>query len=254
MIDKLKPALLEKHISRRAAHRSLTVNLTKMRYVQTSLFSMVPEDNRKRALYVGVGHGHDATLALLSEMVEEVIGVDPFIETDGNGDEDYRALLELIDELELNNSFTVERKTIQDYLATCNKTFDLIIVSDALHHIFVTTDLLSHSELFADAVSLFSDLYRVSNKSGMMVISEVEKYGLRPWLNRTGVLKGNIDFSTKQPSCEWKKAAEKASWKLCNVRNYIPYQLRFFTFLGSGFLSRHTFCNGVILYFSAVKL
>lgn len=250
MIDEF---LLEKHISRRAEHRGLTVNLTKMRYVQASLFSMIPEENRKRALYVGVGHGHDATLALLSGMVEEIIGVDPFVETDGNGDEDYRDLLELINKLKLNNSFTVERKTIQDYLATCNKTFDLIIISDALHHIFVTTALLSHSELFADAVSLFSDLYRVSNKSGVMVISEVERYGLRPWLNRIGVLKGHIDFPTKQPSYEWKKAAEKASWKLCDIRNYVPYPLRFVPFIGSGFLSRHTLCNGVVLYFSAPK-
>jgi SAM-dependent methyltransferase len=244
---------LEKSILKKTARSSyLRVDIKRLRYVNSCLYSAIPKENRSTVLNVGVGHGHDAILALLDGSVANVLGVDPYIATAGNSNVDYQELLALIDAYDLADHFAVERNTIENYLDNNTESFDLIILSNLLHHVFVTEKPLSRSDCFSAAVELFKNLAAASNPGGMLVISDAQRHGIRPFLSNLGVLKGSVDYQTKQSWSEWNKAVTRAGWALNKVQNYIPYGFRKQRWLWSGAWGRHTLCHQYFLFYDLV--
>ena len=174
-------------------------------------------------LYVGIGHGLDAVLNLVTSRFGSVTGVDPYLETDGNGDIDYDNLLELRQRLGLEHRLHVFRQTIQEFLQATPCTFDLVVIMDVLHHMFVTTARLNESDLKDEAVGLFRLLRQRCKKN--LVVLECERHGLRPLVERHGILRGHIDYSTKQCWQEWDAVIRTGGFRFLRKRNYIPFAL-----------------------------
>lgn len=239
-------------IHERARKRGLSVSFEKMQYAGNVFLESLPQDRFKNALFIGVGHGHDALLSLANGNIERVVGVDPYIESDGNGDEDYRDLIEAIRDYGLGERFAVHKATIEEFLDYNNESFDLIVIADVLHHIFVTRDRLVKSSLFDDARSLFRSLKEAA-PGGYLAISDVQRYGLRPWATRLGILKGNVNYATKQSHWQWDRAIVEAGWARIGMKNYIPYRLRNLSPLLGGNLGRWTICSKYFLYYKNDK-
>lgn len=235
-------------VKQRAEKRGLSVSLEKMEYATQAFFAPLPEGRFENALFVGVGHGHDALVALAGKKIIRVVGVDPYIESDGNGEEDYQSLLETIRSLGLTDHFVVHKATIQEFLIDNHETFDLIVIADVLHHIFVSLEPLSKSVLFDDAKSLFSTLKDVA-PNGYLAISDVQRHGLRPWLHRVGLLPGSVDYRTKQSHRQWDYVVTQAGWSGIGFKNYLPYRLRKITFLLDGLWGRWSLCDKYFLYY-----
>lgn len=241
---------LENALAERSARRGLTVTLERARYAVDSFLGPVSSP-QGTALFVGVGHGLDALIALQRGMFAEVVGVDPYVEADGNGLDDLRALRELVGQLGLESRFRVVQGTVQEYLAGECQSVDVVVLNDVLHHIFVTNDVLTRTALFDDAIALFEGLRARVCSNGMMAISDVERNGFRPWLTRHGLLPRRIDYGTKQACEEWDTAVRTAGWQRSDVRNYIPYPLRKWRSLGRGLIPRRTICDKYFAYYLA---
>ena len=244
---------LEEVIRKRATRRDLSVDLERLRYANRHLFDCVPKSAGMRALYVGVGHGHDALLALLSNQVDSVVGVDPYIDKDGNDSQDYDDLKSTIQELGLRDRFRVVREYLEGYLRHADTTFDCIVLNDVLHHMFVTKSLLRCDPCFFPAVTLFQGLGTVLNAGGTLVISDVERHGLRPILTNIGVLTGHVNYRTKQPREEWTHAAVEGGWTLFSQANYVPWRFRTMAAFWSGAPGRYTLCDKYTLCFSRTR-
>jgi hypothetical protein len=223
MIEKI--SYLEDAIKRRANRRKLTVDLEKMAYVNQWVFSHT-KGRCRNALYVGVGHGHDALYALLEGSIDRVVGVDPYVESDGNDQQDYIELRELIERYDLHDRFKVYKTTIQDYLAHTEEMFDHVFLIDVLHHIFAIKSRLRQSKYFAEAVDLFKSIWERMDYGGRLIVVEVERHGLRQLLVRTGLVKSFMDYSTKQPWYEWTGAMTSAHFNYVRKSTYIPWALR----------------------------
>ena len=241
---------LSEHIYHRAQRKKLSVSMENMQYAHSLMFRPVSDRHFRNALYVGVGHGHDAILTLLNNRAEAVIGVDPFLKEDGNDDEDYLSLLNLIEEMKLKDRFDLRRTTIEEFLTSCRSQFDLIVASDVFHHIFVTRRKLSRDfGVAAQLNTLCSDLFGVARDEGVLLVSEVERHGIRPILNKLGLHKTNVGFSTKQSAGQWRRGIESSGWNSTGIGNYVPHRLRRWFFLKWGLLPRMTVCNRYHLYF-----
>ncbi len=244
--------ILEESIVRRADRRDLHVSLNHLRYALNEFFRHIPESARGKALFVGVGHGHDAMLALLNGYVQSVVGVDTYGDEEGgeegNDAVDYQELQDLIDKCGVRDRFVVHKETVQSYLAATQERFDLIVCADVLHHIFETTELLSRSSSFEPAAQLFNEFAKVSNPNACVAISEFQRHGLRPFLKQIGILKGHVYYTHKQPWSEWRKAGEASSWKLHQLVNYIPYAFRNQQWFWSPFWGRYTLCDRYYLF------
>jgi SAM-dependent methyltransferase len=232
---------------RRAKKQKVHGTLAHLRYVNACFFEHIPLRCRKRVLYVGCGHGHDALLAILDSHVEEVVGVDPY-EGGGNDDEDCVELKNLSDEYARKHRFTVERIDCETYLENVENEFDLIVAADVLHHIFSTSQPLRSSPLYPRAVDLFRSFFRSAKPHGVVAVSEVHRNGLRPFLKRHGVLKGHVHYRTKQNSAEWCRPALDARWQVMCVKNYVTYAFRSRRRLWGGLLGRRTLCDRYFIY------
>lgn len=187
-------SLKEAVFSRLSRRSSLTVSYEKLLYSNEIIFG---DHHYGNALFVGVGHGHDAIIQMLLSRIQKVDGVDPFFPKDGNDDTDYVALLSLIKDLDSQGRFSVHKEIIQDYLKTCRKKFDLIVLPDVLHHIFVTEERLDRTALHDQCVNLFRRLASVSNESGVMIISDAPRSGLRCALANHGFINSAVNYKTK---------------------------------------------------------
>jgi len=205
--------------------RALSISINKMEYSnRVSLGSY----NKKfdNALFVGVGHGHDVLMHLINGYIKKADGVDPYFALDGNDDLDYSNLINLTQDLGLSDRLTIYKKTIQTYLDNCKKNYDLIVLPDVLHHIFVTEKLLNHSEWFDECVDLFQGFYKITNNECDLLISDAPRFGLRANLAKKRIIKSHVDYKTKQPSEQWRLAVEKAGWTYQSTEFYIPYAFR----------------------------
>jgi hypothetical protein len=220
-----RASYLEDAIILRAKRRNLTVNLDKMTYVDQWIFSHTKSKCRN-ALYVGVGHGHDALYALLEGNVDRVVGVDPYVESDGSDEQDYDELKELIERYDLHDRFKVYKTTVQDYLIHSEEMFDHVFLIDVLHHIFATKNRLQKSKYFVEAVDLFKSIWERTDSGGRLIAVEVERYGLRQLLVRMGFVKGFINYSTKQPWRAWTAAMTRANFSYVDKSIYIPWAFR----------------------------
>ncbi len=248
MTDAKSAAFIENSIEKRATRRGLHVNIKRLRYANQRLFDGVPKKGG-RALYVGIGHGHDALLALTDHLVGAIVGVDPYVGEHGNDENDYDELRATIANLGLNDRFNVIQSTIQDYLPKKAEKFDCIIFNDVLHHIYVTSKSLRRDDCFAQAVQLFQHLSSVTVDDGSLVIADVERHGLRPVFTKIGLLKGDVDYSTKQAREEWAAAAVEGGWRQIGTANYIPWRFRRQRALWSGTVGRWTLCDKYFLWF-----
>lgn len=212
--------------------------------------SSLPSGIGNSVLFVGVGHGHDALIGLLQGKFKHVVGVDPYIETDGNGEADFLVLQSILEELNLKSNFSIHTSKIQDFLVDKEQSFDLIVCNDVLHHIFVDKTRLSESSHFKKAVELFTQLRSVASDDGIMIVKEAQRFGLRPFLYRSGLLTGEVDYATKQSWSEWDTAATQGGWRMDSISNYVPYAFRNFSRFFNGFIGRYTLCDLYQLNFS----
>lgn len=239
---------LEQSILARSRHRGIHVDLEKIRYSIHELYKSVPAHLRRKALYVGVGHGQDALMALLDNLVISVVGVDPY-QGGGNDEEDFRDLLGLIHTYKLSDHFLVHKGTIEDYLQQGGESVSMVMCCDVLHHIFETDQPLNQSGCFEAAVNLFREMYQACEKDGMLVISDVQRDGFRPFMAKQGWLKTPVNYRTKQNWQQWHSAAIEAGWKLKHREVYIPFAFQKLGWLFRNPLGLFTLCDRYFLYY-----
>lgn len=235
-------------VEERSIRRGIHTDPERLVYANEALYqwcSRAPE----HTLYVGVGHGFDALLALRANLTERITGVDPYIDSDGNDSADYDHLLEMISEFDFEDRFVVERVAIQEFLADSVGAFDLIVCNDVLHHIFWTEERLTKSRYFSEAVDLFRSLRDVSSQDGALVIADVERHGLRQLMSNVGIVDTSVVYRAKQPREEWSRAAIEAGWIRAEQTNYVPWAFRNQAWLWSGLLGRFTLCDKYLLNF-----
>ena len=241
--------MLEALIAERATRRTeITTSLVKLKYATNCFFEPLSHKQFKKALYVGVGHGHDALLALQTGIVENVVGCDPFLENDGNGDRDWLALTTFINNNGLSERFAVRRTSAAEFLQANKEKFDLVVMADVAHHMWVTKHPLNTSALFESAVEFFR-LLRLAAPESYLAFSDVQRHGLRQWLNRLGILRGCVDYTTKQSHKQWALAICAAEWKPLAMQNYVPYNLRMLGKVVKGRMGRWTVCDRYHMYF-----
>jgi len=241
--------LLENYISSRASRRSLQLSVARLRYANKWLFRGVPIGGS--ALFIGVGSGHDALLALLEGHCTTVVGVDPYIETDGNGETEFQELVRLTSLLGLDNKIEIHREESQTYLSKFSaRKFDLVVCVDVLHHIFVTKEKLSNSTEGMHSTEFFLSLRGTCRSNGSLLISETSRHGLRPFLVDAGILSGSVDYSTKQSNAEWSAAATAAGWRLIAIEDYVPWKLKRWSSLLANPVGRYTLCDRYKLLFN----
>lgn len=249
MSEAVSTSEIEAVIRRRTARRNAHANLERMRYANDCMFERIPPAARTQALYVGVGHGLDALLALLDGHLESVVGVDPYFADDGNDDEDLFHLQETIRTLDLQDRFTVVRSRIQDYLRDSAERFTCVVFSDVLHHIYVTRKPLRDDHFFPEAAKLFGDIHAITGEGSALVIRESTRYGVRPTLTRLGILTNDVDYTTKQLRREWIAAATEGGWGFSAGANYVPWKFRNQAGFWSGTLGSLTLCDKYLLWF-----
>jgi len=244
--------IAEQIILERSKRRGLNVNLNKMKYLSKSLFANL-HYTPKSSLIIGIGHGHNILVMMLMGLLDEVVGVDPYISSAGNDDIDYKLLIETSKQLELQNKLTIHKTTIQDFLLNNKfekkKKYDFIYAADVFHHIFVTEEKLSESNVYDESIELFAKLKGMLNIGRCFVLDEVERRGAMPLLVTSGVTKWQIDYTTKQSYREWEKSAKAGGFVLCNMNVYVPYRLRKFKFLLNNRFALYTLCNRFFLSF-----
>ena len=123
---------LEAAIDARAARTGVNVGITRPRYYNSYLYARA-RSSRPKVLYVGIGDGFDAVLALGEGLCESIVGVDPYIASDGNGEVEYLALQSLIIESELGDRASVHCLPIEEYSPKDTAGFDLIICKMYIH-------------------------------------------------------------------------------------------------------------------------
>lgn len=246
-MDTLKS--FESAVTARCSRRGSSADATRFRYANARIYASLAGHPASHALYVGVGHGLDALLALEDGLAQRVTGVDPFVGEHGNDEGDYHNLLELIGETGLADRFRLVRATVQEYIEGQEASFDLIICNDVLHHIFVTETPLQRSDLADEAESLFRAFHEVCTSRALLVIGEPERHGPRQVLTHIGLLGGSVEYSTKQASGEWRDAATRAGWRFVARRYYVPWRLRRLESILSGSLGRWTVCDKYLLSF-----
>ena len=182
-IEQLKDFIEKRRMRSNEKGRSLSVSIDKMSYSNSV---SVGSYNKKfdNALFVGVGHGHDVLMHLINGYVDKVDGVDPYYALDGNDDLDYENLVNLTQDLGLNERLTIYKETIQTYLSNCKKNYDLIVLPDVLHHIFVTeklalktmldveSDELTEAMMLAEKVG--NSIYRIEWDGDKLLISSTK--------------------------------------------------------------------------------
>ena len=225
-------------IAARNVRRGIRIHPAGMQYMVDWIFESVPSGGH--ALFIGVGHGHDALVALLGGWIDSAVGVDPYVETDGNGPEDYVQLLELREHLGLRDRFEVRREGIEEYLKNCAQLFDVVICGDVLHHIFVESGDLRTSATSSRIRDLFSQLGKAVHPGGHLVITEITPLGLRPIASRLGLDPARVTYDTKHTWSEWHGCVPPSVWKIEHVASYVPYALRAWRFLLAGRFGRVT--------------
>lgn len=214
-------------IEARSSLRGLRTDLQRLRYASRYIFSEKSQTNAvPSTLFLGVGHGLDAVLARLDGCTNYVVGVDPYIADDGNDDEDYARLNNLIDACGVSDRFEIHRCRFDEYQPNFEDRPMLIVINDVLHHIFTTTDPLRASPLMADVIEMFLKLCRASAPGARLVVSDVNRRGLRQALVNSGLLNSAVRYSTKQDWSEWDAAITEAGWKRVSAIAYVPYPLR----------------------------
>lgn len=247
--------VLIKSIEKRAKKKRLSSSIEKLKYASRLFFLPMGENKFNKVLFVGVGHGHDALLALAENKAEVVVGVDPYIAEDGNDNEDYDELVALIDELDLTHRFILHKETIQGFLERNTDVYDLIVIPDVLHHIFVTCESLAQSQLFHEAKALFRQLRMISaTPDSVLAISEAYRFGLRPWLSKKGFIAGHIDYFTKQSPDQWGHAAASGGWQCIESRVYVPFALRKLSWLLRRSVLRWVFATRYFSYYKGSPL
>ncbi|MBN2406730.1 MAG: methyltransferase domain-containing protein [Elusimicrobia bacterium] len=219
---------LKKAVAERAERRNLTITLDKMRYALEHWIGLV--EDKQRALSVGCGNGHRICLMGLEYGFSSIVGVDPYIASDGSSSEDYQKLLDLIAELGLFGRIEIVKKTAQDYLTDMrdNAKFSLVMINDALHYMYKTKKLLHEDAVcYSNFVGFLADLRKVMNDGSLLMIEEVKRDRLRSMLP----MFRKMDYSTKQPAREWKTALEDAGFYILRTVTYLPYLFRKFRIL-----------------------
>lgn len=239
---------LAQSIRARSEHRGIHVDLEKIRYSIHQFYQNVPAFYRRKALYVGVGHGQDALLAMLEGLVESVVGVDPY-EGGGNDDDDYSDLLSLINKFKLADNFLVQKGTIEDYLQQEGDPVSVVVCCDVLHHIFETETPLRQSDCYDNAIELFQQMNKACGKDGMLMISDVQRNGFRPAMAKRGYLKTPVNYRTKQNWQEWHAAAKEAGWKLKRKEIYIPFAFQNVGWMFRNTLGLYTLCDRYFLFY-----
>lgn len=240
---------LEDAILNRMHLRGLTGSINKLKYMNKKMLEETKFATAK-VLFIGVGHGLDVLLAINDGQIGHATGVDPFIAEDGNDDHDYKVLNEQVRSHNLNERFRIFKMTIQEYLQHQDETYDLIVLNDVLHHMFVTDQALKKTLLFQDCKNLFHKLQEFSKPQTKLLVGDVSRYGLRQALVRRKLLKSSVNYDTKQNWREWDGAIRASGWHRASVTCYVPYALRGMTWTLSGRLGRYTVCDKYFLRYS----
>jgi hypothetical protein len=217
---------LERDINAIVKNNGKTYRLHNILYYCQNQFEQIELTNQ-RMLYVGVGNGFDVITNLIKNQNITITGVDPYISTDGNDDIDYNNLVELRSECGLDSRLTIIKTTIQEY---CEKSdtnkYDIIVINDVLHHMYVSKERISLSEHFQDCSKMFSKLLNIASKECKLIIGDVRNYGIVPLLKKINAIDISVDYSTKQMPEEWEQAAISGGWIPVFTKFYVPFRFK----------------------------
>lgn len=168
-----------------------------------------------------IGGGRAIIGFYYSDKLGSYVCVDPY-EGRGNPKENLELALKTIQDKDINN-MEIKRMTLDKFYTDKTKNiFDIVLISNVLHHIFPKQTLLSFVIEYFNLVAKF-----LKAPGGLLLIKEVMPVNISQWL--WFLNKDNVNFSTKQFPSFWLKALKETN--LFNnfiYEYYVPYKVRFF--------------------------
>ena len=177
----------------------------------------------KKILDVGCGTGIRTCYYNIMYKPKFIVGID---EWGGRGSkiESKNKFNNLINLLDLKNIKIIEGNILSQNFNS--NSFDVIICSQVLHHIFSTKcSFYKDKIILLKVIKLFLKFHKWLKPSGIVVIEETNCLSM--W-RFTRILFKNINWDTKRKPDEWISALNKAGFKGIRIKYYVNYKLRNF--------------------------
>jgi SAM-dependent methyltransferase len=182
----------------------------------------------KIVLDVGCGRGIETLFYALYWNTQMITGIDNY-GNEGGVPKNKAIFLNNIAETGCQNIRLIEADAFNMPIAP--ESIDVIIVSQAMHHIFYSSNDLrrvNHAEIDMMAKKL-RHWYDLLAPGGKLIVRETYRYCLQRMLTIFPRFRSNVRYETKQEPDGWIRLLSAAGFVVEDCFPYVPYRLRQFT-------------------------
>jgi cyclopropane fatty-acyl-phospholipid synthase-like methyltransferase len=119
---------------------------------------------------------------------------------------------------------TMSPDYVQDYLASCEKKFDIIVMANSINHIAEEQcATLLYNEASRDSyVSFFEQLKTHLTAGGHLIVTDCDRRNFFGDLGVRSPIMPTIDWSIHQSPSTWKDLMEKAGFRITSIKWSTP--------------------------------
>ncbi len=182
------------------------------------LFSGIGIEGKK---LLDIGGGKATAGFLFSSRLKKYVCVDPY-EGTGNPKENFNLVTNLVKEKNIKNMEIKKMNLEKFYMENSRNIFDIVLLSDVLHHIFPAPALLKNVVEYLNLVARF-----LKSPGGLLLIREVMPINISQVISSLN--KNNVNFSTKQFPGFWLRAIKETDFfNYFFYQYHVPFKLRLF--------------------------
>jgi 2-polyprenyl-3-methyl-5-hydroxy-6-metoxy-1,4-benzoquinol methylase len=196
-----------------------------LRFYLSNLFENI-ELAQKEVLDVGGGRGL-LTFYVATRGAKRAVCLEP--ERDGSSKGMIKAYQDL--RMQLSETLPVEMYplTLQEYLQqTASHMFDVVIMHNSINHLDeeACIHLLEQEDAYHRYLSVFKNLYRITRKNGVLIVTDVSRHNLFSDIGVKNIFVPTIEWHKHHKPLTWISMLEKAGFKDAAVKWLSPNRLR----------------------------